>query len=581
MKKIFIFLVLSIFGLSLFSIQSYANTNNTYTLTFTETGLPQGTVWYVTLNGITLYSYTNTITFNVPAGTYEYSIPQVPSYYSNPSSGIIVVTQNYTQNIVFYQDPIIGGYGIDFEEQGLPTGTQWGVSLYMPVNNVLKWVTHYSTTYFISFNVPTQGNYPYKIINITGYNANPSSGVATVYGNVATVVIKVKFSPNASYQYYVNFTESGLPSGYSWSVTFNNNQLSSSTNTISFKVPNGQYSYSVSVPSGYIATPSSGTVIVNNSNQNINIVISQKTNSTVAKYTLTFWEQGLPSGAKWSVTLNTLTNFSTTQYISFLVQNGTYTFTINQVQGYTSNVSQGTIKISGKNANVYVWFNKVPTGLYQINFIEVGLPLGTSWSVTLSSTQYNIPITYSSTSYYITFIQVNGTYNFTVNPVNGYKILNPSGAIVVNGHNVNQSIEFIPLNNAVYGITFTESGLAQGTVWAISLNGTYLASSTNKIIFYMQNGTYLYHIYYPSGYSIQSINPNSSTIIVNGKDVQISITFNGPSNASGGGSGSGGLGSLGNYTINDIYSLIKQHETLVILGLVGLFVLLLASRRPE
>ena len=97
----------------------------------------------------------------------------------------------------------------------------------------------------------------------------------------------------------------------------------------------------------------------------------------------------------------------------------------------------------------------------------------------------------------------------------------------------------------------------------------------------MQNGTYPYHIYYPSGYSIQSINPNSSVIIVNGKDVQISITFNGTSNASGGGSGSGGLGSLGNYTINDIYSLIKQHETLVILGLVGLFVLLLASRRPE
>jgi hypothetical protein len=167
--------------------------------------------------------------------------------------------------------------------------------------------------------------------------------------------------------------------------------------------------------------------------------------------------------------------------------------------------------------------------------------------------------------------------------VNGYKILNPSGAIVVNGHNVNQSIEFIPLNNAVYGITFTESGLAQGTVWAISLNGTYLASSTNKIIFYMQNGTYPYHIYYPSGYSIQSINPNSSTIVVNGKDVQISITFNGTStsNVSGGGSGGGGLGNIGNYTINDIYSLIKQHETLVILGLVGLFVLLLASRRPE
>ncbi|MFP3257234.1 MAG: hypothetical protein RXO36_05500 [Candidatus Nanopusillus acidilobi] len=582
MKNIFIFLILSIFVLSLFSIQSHASTNNTYTLTFTETGLPQGTVWYVSLDGITLYSYTNTITFHVPIGTYEYTIPQVPTYYSNPSSGVIVLEQNYTQNVVFYQDPKIGGYGIDFEEKGLPMGTQWGVSLYMPVNYTYKWVTQYSTTYLVAFTVPNQGNYPYKVLNVSGYNVNPQSGVASLSGYQSAIIINVQFTPNASYQYYVNFTESGLPSGYSWSVTFNNTQLSSSSDTISFKVPNGQYSYSVTVPSGYIATPSSGIVIVNSSNQNINIVISQKTNSTVAKYTLTFWEQGLPSGTKWSVTLNALTQFSTTQYISFIVQNGTYNYTINQVQGYTSNISQNSIKIQGKNANVYVWFNKVPSGLYQINFIEVGLPLGTSWSVCLKSTEYPINITYSSTSYYITFIQLNGTYNFTVNPVKGYKILNPSGAIVVNGHNVNQSIEFIPLNNAVYGITFIESGLSQGTIWAISLNGTYLASSTNKIIFYMQNGTYPYHIYYPSGYSIQSINPNSSVIIVNGKDVQISITFNGSSNASGGGiSGGGGLGSLGNYTINDIYSLIKQHETLVILGLVGLFVLLLASRRPE
>ena len=582
MKKIFIYLILSILALSFFSIQSYATTNNNYNLTFNETGLPQGTVWYVTLNGVTLYSYTNNITFKVPASTYEYSIPQVPLYYSNPSSGIIVLTQNYTQDIVFYQDPPIGGYGIDFEEQGLPTGTQWGVSLYTEVNNVLKWVTQYSTTFLITFNVKTVGNYPFKIINITGYNATPSSGVATVPSNVASISLHIKFTPNTADQYYVNFTETGLPSGTNWSLTFNNNKFILSSSTLSFKEPDGQYSYSVSVPSGYIATPSSGTVIVNNSNQNVNIVISQKTNSTVVKYTLTFWEQGLPSGTKWSVTLNALTNFSTTQYISFIVQNGTYNYTINSVQGYTSNISQHSIKIQGKNANIYVWFNKVPSSLYQINFMEVGLPLGTNWSVTLSSAQYNIPITYSSTSYYITFIQANGTYNFTVNNVQGYKILNPSGAIILNGHNVNQSIEFVPINNAIYSITFTESGLAQGTVWAISLNGTYLASSTNKIIFYMPNGTYPYQIDSPSGYKILSINPNSSTIVVNGKNLQTSIIFNGTS-SSGGGSTSGGgiVNNLGNYTINDIYNFIKQNETLVIIGVVILFMFLLASRRPE
>jgi hypothetical protein len=69
--------------------------------------------------------------------------------------------------------------------------------------------------------------------------------------------------------YTVTFTESGLPSGTEWSVTFNGQTKSSTVSTITFTgIPEGSYAWSVSTPiSGgtgvrYVASPSSGTMNV-------------------------------------------------------------------------------------------------------------------------------------------------------------------------------------------------------------------------------------------------------------------------------------------------------------------------------
>ncbi len=46
-----------------------------YAVTFTESGLPSGTVWYINLsNGESFLASTPTITFNEPNGTYSYTI---------------------------------------------------------------------------------------------------------------------------------------------------------------------------------------------------------------------------------------------------------------------------------------------------------------------------------------------------------------------------------------------------------------------------------------------------------------------------------------------------------------------------
>ncbi|BDC17568.1 YncE family protein [Acidianus sp. HS-5] len=75
-----------------------------YQITFTESGLPPGTLWSVTLNGITETSKTNTITFNEPNGVYEYTVTPFQDYTVSPSSGKITVSNsNVIQQIVFTQ----------------------------------------------------------------------------------------------------------------------------------------------------------------------------------------------------------------------------------------------------------------------------------------------------------------------------------------------------------------------------------------------------------------------------------------------------------------------------------------------
>ncbi len=71
------------------------------------------------------------------------------------------------------------------------------------------------------------------------------------------------YEPTGSSTYSVTYTETGLPSGTIWSVTFNSVTDSSTSSSIQFTViSNGTYSFSVS-STGYSASPASGSVAVN------------------------------------------------------------------------------------------------------------------------------------------------------------------------------------------------------------------------------------------------------------------------------------------------------------------------------
>jgi len=78
--------------------------------------------------------------------------------------------------------------------------------------------------------------------------------------------------------YKVTFIENGLPSGMNWSISINNQVYYSTNNTIIIQLSNGSYTFTVSDETGYIAYPSSGTIIVNGTNvtQNIQYVFNSQ-----------------------------------------------------------------------------------------------------------------------------------------------------------------------------------------------------------------------------------------------------------------------------------------------------------------
>jgi len=248
--------------------------------------------------------------------------------------------------------------------------------------------------------------------------------------------------------YTVTFTETGLPSGTSWSVTFNGTTESSSTNTITFSVPNGTYSYTIGSVSGYTASPSSGSITVNGANVNQAITFTSVTPSI---YKITFTESGLSSGTTWSVTLSGVNKTANTNTIVFNEPNGTYSFTIDAINGYTATPSSGMITVNGANVNQGITFTVKGTKVFTVTFTESGLPSGTIWYVNLSNGQ-----SFSSTTNIIRFNEPNGTYSYTISTKDkNYSAVISSGTFTVNGANVNQTITFKAVTTSTNAITST------------------------------------------------------------------------------------------------------------------------------
>jgi hypothetical protein len=123
------------------------------------------------------------------------------------------------------------------------------------------------STLWVKF-LPNMSNGP-TIVSAIGNN-----GVNSILltGNKMTILSPLSSFPK--YIYKITFFESGLSLGTLWSVTLNGSTETSTTNAITFTEPNGTYTFSVGVISGYTAIPSSGTLTINGNNVEVNILFN-------------------------------------------------------------------------------------------------------------------------------------------------------------------------------------------------------------------------------------------------------------------------------------------------------------------
>ena len=204
-----------------------------FPVAFTEAGLPPATPWSVTVGGILQLKTAATITFSETNGTYAYLVGSVSGFGNTPSSGSLTVNGTGRNVSVAFAHL----YTLTFKEKGLPSGTNWSVTVGV--------TTLWSTLTNLNFSL-SNGSYAYFVANVANYSRAPT-GTVTVAGRGVTVVEAFSLV-----KYFLTFKEEGLPTGTNWSVTVGLTTLWSTLTYIPFPLPNGSYSYKVANVANYL-----------------------------------------------------------------------------------------------------------------------------------------------------------------------------------------------------------------------------------------------------------------------------------------------------------------------------------------
>jgi YVTN family beta-propeller protein len=347
--------------------------------------------------------------------------PRKPTF--DPLNGEIYVPDYSGRIDVFGQ-----GYPVKFQEYGLPSNSNWSVSIFGETNSSIDPVLGFELL---------NATYGCSVRSFPGFDVSYPPNV-TVSG--FPVAVPVLFTPHP---YTVVFTETGLPTGTKWGVNLSGQSATSTNGSLSIGRPNGTYGYAVDdVPGWHLATNYgySGAVAVNAAGVVVKLEFMQ------VKYAITFTESGLPLGIEWAVTLGgfqqTLAVNGSSGDLSFSDPNGSVPYWIADVPGWHEfgTAYSGSVALNG--SAVLLRLNYRPS-LYNVTCEETGLSAGTEWSATFgvdtrsdTAGQDSGSIAFNATA--------NGSYGFSLGSVRGYVPLASPSNITVSSAAVLIHITFEP-----------------------------------------------------------------------------------------------------------------------------------------
>jgi len=407
-----------------------------------ETGLPDGTVWPIRVNGsgwvpnatvagAAAPSFTVWLDPAVAAiGDYLVSPLGTHGYDPSPSSAWYAPVLGEPLYLNVSYDPPPGAVALSFDESGLPAGTAWGIILDGAPGDSVG-----ATDVFATAN----GSHAFRVVAPPGFVPDPANGSVLVEGGPATV--PVTFLP-APPEYTVTFEENGLASGTTWTVVLNGTSRSATTPELSVAVPAGTYPFAVEAVPGYaLAGPGGGSLVVDG-DATVRVTFA-------LAHTVEFAESGLPGETAWTVRFGNETGTTTGDLLAFSVVNGTYDFSVSNVSGYAPAPPNGSLTVDA-DRTVPVTFTPLPPGegtRYAVTFLGHGLPTGVDWTVGVDAAA--IPAAGAS----VTTLLPNGSYAYAIAAPAGYVAVPASGVVDVAGAPAQVVIGFSPVPAAGSGLS--------------------------------------------------------------------------------------------------------------------------------
>ncbi|MEM0128837.1 MAG: hypothetical protein QXG65_01540, partial [Thermoplasmata archaeon] len=432
----------------------------TVPLTFHETGLPSGTPWAVTVNGVTSpRSSQPSLTVPVPNGTLAYNVSDVPGWRANRYAGTVTVNGPTNGPTIAFTRAV---YPVNFTETGL-SGEAWAVTF----NGTLSPETTASTIDVGSF---PNGSYLYNISAVSGLVPSPSSGTVVVVGSSASVPVSFAV-PTTS----VTFTESNLPTGASWTLWFNStiggpSYSGTSTGTsLVLRVAHSTYRWVAKVAGGRGAGASGSGVVVPTTTSVSVVFPTQSVTATPLN---------LPGALPWQIWLNLSPSgsyhaSSTGGSIVLSVVNGSYAWSARTQSAPSVGRAVGTVTVTSTTSL------SVPFPAYVVTFTQSALPPGTHWQAWLNQTLGSYYVTGTGASLSVSVI--NGTYAWKALYFGEGTVAPPSGSgVVIAGSGTTITASF-PTGNTG---TFQHNYMSSSPRWVVWLNST-TAGGPN----YTANGT--------------------------------------------------------------------------------------------
>jgi hypothetical protein len=479
--------------------------NATELVQFNQSGLPSGTTWSVTADGITGSSSNGTLQLTVPSGTVSWSAWTVPSGTSNlwvPTSNQPSVIQvPYTQyvDLTYTQSSLTGqSFSVQFNAAGLTAGTNWAANL----SGALDAFSQPNSTALVS-----EGSYnlsfaPIYAENGTAYTVQSivvepfvMNATNSTYGSTAHISVHGALAIFVSFQETVEVTVQANANGTAgpaqqWVVPGDPAAIHAT--------PNAGYLFAGWSGTGHGATSSAQEFSESVTIYPIGPVTEVATFvlASSGRYSATFQTVGIPGDASVTVSLGshnvsgsgsglTIGNLSAGWYalsVPDVYANTTggtqYEFTAAVASGGTL-YPNGTLQVVGN-----VQLNLTYTTNYLVTLAETGpgtisLTAGSYWY--LSGSILSVTATPGAGSRFLGWVG-SGAGSYTGPGANATPtVFGPIGEVAAFAP---------PPGPATYSLTVVQLGLPATVPWSITVGGLGTTGTGPSLVLAGLNGTY-------------------------------------------------------------------------------------------